>query len=318
MNAPPELAVRAVDVAHRYGSSLACDGVSFDVEAGTHHCFLGPNGSGKSTLFKVLATAYPLQRGDVSIFGLDLRREERRIRPLLGVVFQSPALDGMLTVRENLVHGGHMYGLRGPELDRRVDEMLGYIGLADRARDRVKELSGGLKRRTELAKGLLPKPRLLLLDEPSSGLDPGARRDLWRFLRSLDGVTVLFTTHLMDEAELADRVAILSGGKLVAAGRPHDLVREVGEQILEVSCADAVGLCPRIAAHLQGLAGAPPGAPPAVLGRSLRIERDDAHQLVAPLMQAFGADIDRITLSHPSLEDVYIRYTGHRFWGEES
>ena len=297
-------------VTFRYGKAVACEGVSFEVPSATIHCFLGPNGSGKSTLFKILSTAYPVQEGEISVFGLDLKRDVRLIRPMLGVVFQSPALDGMLTVRENLVYGGHMYGMRGADLDQRADEMLVHTGLADRAHDRVKELSGGLRRRTELAKGLLPKPRLLLLDEPSNGLDPGARKDLWRFIRSLDRVTVLFTTHLMDEAEQADQITILTAGKVVAAGRPQDLVKEIGEQVLEVSCDDPAALAPRVAAEL--------GAQPVVLDKSLRFERDDAHRLVAPLMEEFGAEIGRVTVSHPSLEDVFIRRTGHRFWSEEA
>ncbi|MEM7203755.1 MAG: ATP-binding cassette domain-containing protein [Planctomycetota bacterium] len=285
---------------------MACDAVSFEVARGTVHAFLGPNGSGKSTLFKILSTAYPLQSGEVTIFGLDLARDVRLVRPTLGVVFQSPALDVKLSVRENLVHGGHLYGMSGATLEARIDETLHQAGLADRGKDRVADLSGGLRRRTELAKGLLPKPRLLLLDEPSTGLDPGARIDLWRFLRSLDQLTVLCTTHLMDEAEDADRVTILRDGRVVADGTPPDLVREIGGLVLELTCADPQALGPRVAERF--------GVTPQVVDRALRIERDGAHELVAPLMEFLGDEVGRVSLSHPSLEDVYIRKTGHRFW----
>lgn len=242
------------------------------------------------------------------MLGFDLRREVARIRPCLGVVFQSPALDAKLTVRENLIHGGHLYGLRGATLRARIDEMLDRSGLADRGADRVAELSGGLRRRVELAKGLLPQPQLVLLDEPSTGLDPGARQDLWRFLAELDGLTVLFTTHLMDEAEGADRVAILSEGRIVESGAPGDLVRAIGDQVLEIACSDPDGLQTRISERFD--------LQPTVVDRAIRIELADAHRLVPEVMDAFGGEIDRISVSHPSLEDVYIRATGHRFWGE--
>jgi len=231
-------AVHTRGLTFRYGDRMACNDLSFEVEAGSVHAFLGPNGSGKSTLFKILSTAYPLQDGDVSILGLDLRRDAAAIRPRVGVVFQSPALDAKLTVRENMIYGGYLYAMRGAALRSRVDEMLRHTGLSDRQSDRVSDLSGGLRRRVELAKGLLPRPALLLLDEPSTGLDPGARRDLWQFLRSLEGVTVLFSTHLMDEAEHADRVTIMSEGLVVAEGLPEDLVRDIGGEVLELICAD--------------------------------------------------------------------------------
>ncbi len=301
-------AVVATEVSFRYGKTLACDRVSFAAAVGSVHAFVGPNGSGKSTLFKLLTTAYPLQAGSVSILGLDLAGDARAIRPLLGVVFQSPALDPKLTVRENLVHGGHLYGWRGAELERRADEVLEGVGLGERAGERVGRLSGGLKRRAELAKGLLPRPRLLLLDEPSTGLDPGARIDFWRLLRGLQGVTVLFTTHLLDEGERADRVTILRAGQVVADGAPGELVRAIDGQVLEVECADPQALAPRLAARLR--------VEPIVLDRALRFAHDDAPRLVAPLMAEFGAEVERVTLRRPSLEDVYIRKTGHRFWRE--
>lgn len=298
--------VEARDVTFRYGKRTALQSVGFDVSRGAVRGFLGPNGSGKSTLFKILATILPLQTGEVRMLGLDLAVDISELRMHLGVVFQAPALDKMLTVRENLIYGGHLYGLTGAGLRRRVEEMLEHGGLRDRARDKVAELSGGLRRRVELAKGMLHRPRLLLLDEPSTGLDPAARKDLWRFLKSQENVTVLFTTHLMDEAEEAGRVTILHQGRVVGEGTPEDLKREVGDEVLEVTCAEPEPFAIEVREALQVEAS--------VVGGALRLHSADVHRLVPPLMERFGDRVQRLTLSRPSLEDVFIHKTGHRFW----
>jgi ABC-2 type transport system ATP-binding protein len=220
-------------------------------------------------------------------------------------VFQSPAVDKQLTVRENLRYGGRLYGLGGAELDRRIDELLERAGLRDRARDRVKELSGGLRRRVEIGKALLHRPGLLLLDEASTGLDPAARAELWSLLRSQPGVTVLFTTHLMDEAALADRLTLLDGGAIVAEGTPSELMREVGGQVLEVAADDAQALAAELA---QGL-----GLAPRVVEGVLRLEGERVHELVPAIMERCGARVQRLSLAHPSLADVFLHKTGRRF-----
>ena len=178
------LAVEASGLCYSYGDRPALRDVSFCARRGGVHSFLGPNGSGKSTLFKILATILPPKSGSVTALGLDVRTQMAELRRRIGVVFQAPALDRKVTVRRNLEYGGHLYGLRGEALRKRVEEMLEHTGLADRAGEKVEQLSGGLKRRVELAKGLLSKPELILLDEPTTGLDPGARKDLWQFLAS--------------------------------------------------------------------------------------------------------------------------------------
>lgn len=300
----PTPAVQARDVGFAYGERTALQGVEFTVPAGTVHCFLGPNGSGKSTLFKILATILPVRSGRVYLLGLDLASQFAAVRRRIGVVFQSPALDRKLTVRENLRYGGHLQGLRGGALETRIDEMLEVGNLTARAKDVVGSLSGGLRRRVEIAKGLLHRPDLVLLDEPSAGLDPAARMDLWRFLRAQEGLTVLFTTHLMEEADEADHLTILDAGCVVAEGAPAELRAELGAEVLEISCADPAALAPEIAAQLQVEARA--------FDDVVRVEHERAHVLVAKVVEAFGDRVQRVSVAQPSLEDVFIARTGHR------
>ena len=310
MNEVSATAVSARAVGHRYGDREALSGVSFEIGRGAVHGFLGPNGSGKSTLFKILATILPQRSGSVTVLGRDLATDFAALRRQIGVVFQSPALDRKLSVRENLRYGGHLQGLRGKPLEVRIDEMLEVGGLAARSKDRVGELSGGLRRRVEIAKGLLHRPELVLLDEPSTGLDPSARQDLWRFLREQSGLTVLFTTHLMEEADEADALTILDAGRVVAAGTPDALRSRLGGEVLEIVSADPEALAAAIRAKMQ--------LDPRMLGGSVRIEAPRAHELVPRIIEAFGDQVQRLTLAQPSLEDVFISCTGHRLSGEGS
>src|SRR3954452_569722 len=246
-------AVEIVHLAHRYGEREAIHDLSFSVAEREIFAILGPNGSGKTTLFRVLSTLIPLQQGEVRIFGRDLRREAYAIRGQLGVVFQSPSIDKKLTVMENVVHHGRLYGLGGRDLRTRADEMLSRLGLADRRKELVEQLSGGLRRRVELATGMLHRPRLLLLDEPSTGLDPGARSDLWQYLeevRQSDGVTVLLTTHLLEEAQRADRIGIMHKGQLSALNTPSALQAAVGGDAITIRTSDAAQLAADIGKQL--------------------------------------------------------------------
>lgn len=299
-------------LSHDYGSRLALDGLSFQVRPAEIFGLLGPNGSGKTTLFRILSTLMVPTAGHARIAGFDVATQPNWVRQHTGVVFQATSLDIKLTVGENLMHQGHLYGLRGARLAARSKEVLARVGLTDRVKDLVETLSGGQQRRIELAKGLIHSPSVLLLDEPSTGLDPGARIDLWHYLRILrdeQGVTVLLTTHLMEEAEYCDRLAILSSGKRVALGSPAELKAEIGGDIVQFETADdeaAASLSARIAARFA--------VTPNVVGNAVRVEREQGHRFLTEVVEAFPGSIQSVSVSKPSLEDVFIQRTGHRFW----
>ena len=300
------------NVCHSYGAHRALQDVSFAVEQAEIFALLGPNGGGKTTLFRILSTLFPPDRGSARIFDADIRTQASEVRKNIGVVFQNPSLDGKLTVRENLIHQGHLYGMHGSSLRTRIAAMMEHLRIADRSGHLVQTLSGGLQRRVELAKGLLHAPRLLILDEPSAGLDPGARHDLWEYLERLrdeEQVTILVTTHLIDEADRASRVLILNKGEVVATGSPHTLKQRIGGDIIAVTSVDAERLREQVAERF--------GLQPAVLNGSLRIEKADGHRFIATLIESFPGMIDTVTLSKPTLEDVFIDCTGHRLWEDE-
>ena len=305
------IAIRVDDLSHAYGDRPALNRVTFEIRRGEIFGLLGPNGGGKTTLFRALSTLLPVQSGQVSVLDQDVATNSAAIRQRIGVTFQAPSLDRRLTVRENLVHQGHLYGLRGRELATRIDDRLARLGLTDRMYASVNSLSGGLQRRAEIAKGMLHDPELLLLDEPSTGLDPGARHDLWRYLLQLrieGGVTIVVTTHLMEEAEKCDRLGLLDRGQLVALGTPAELRAEIGGDCLTISAEEPARLSQRIAERF--------GIEPKLLGQSLRIERARGHELLRELVEAFPDEITSVSLGKPSLEDVFIAKTGHRFWDE--
>jgi ABC-2 type transport system ATP-binding protein len=301
-------------ISHNYGDRLALDNLSFAVHPAEIFGLLGPNGSGKTTLFRILSTLMVPSGGEARIQGFDVAREPNQARQQTGIVFQAKSLDLKLTVAENLKHQGHLYGLRGEALKKRSDEVLRRVGLSDRAKEFVETLSGGMQRRVELAKGLIHSPAVLLLDEPSTGLDPGARRDMWQYLRTLrdqEGVSILVTTHLMEEAEHCDRLAILNQGQLVALGSPLELKSAIGGDVVLFETADAEAaraLAEKMAARFA--------VQPSVLGSTVRLERPEGHRFVTSVIEAFPGEINGVSVARPSLEDVFIQRTGHRFWAE--
>jgi ABC-2 type transport system ATP-binding protein len=302
------------NLVHRYENRTALNGISFEVGAAELFGLLGPNGSGKTTLFRILSTLMIPTAGTAMVMGYDAARDAASLRRQIGVVFQAQSVDPKLTAYENLWHQGHLYGLRGSALKKRIHEILDRVGLADRAQERLETFSGGMQRRIELGKGLLHHPGVLLLDEPTTGLDPGARRDLWQYLQILrdeEQVSVLVTTHLMEEAERCDRLAIMNEGNLVALGTPAELKSEIGGDVILLDAARDAGLLAeqiRLRFHIQST----------VLGNQVRIEREEGHRFVPDLVEAFPGEIQAISVSKPALEDVFINRTGHRFWSEEN
>ncbi len=302
-------AVEVESLSHRYGERLALDNVRLSVEEGHLFGVVGPNGGGKSTAFRVLSTLTVPTSGSVRIFGVDILREPQKVRRQIGVVFQSPGLDKKLRVMENLKHQGHLYGLQGADLLRRAEALLERMGLSDRADENVETLSGGLKRRLEIARALLHDPRLLILDEPTTGLDPLARREVWdhlKYLRSQTGLTILVTTHLLDEADTCNEIAFLDNGRIVLSGAPAKLKEMMGGDIISVRsrAPDELKLAieKKFSVRTQLVDG------------EVRIERKAGYEFIPDLVASFRELIDSVTVGKPTLEDLFIERTGRRLW----
>jgi len=300
--------IEVENLSHAYQQRQALDNISFDVSCGEIFGLLGPNGSGKTTLFRILSTLMPVTSGTVRILGHDLATEMKAIRYLLGVVFQHPGLDAKLTVVENLRHHGHLYGLAGKTLHHRISELLERFGVADRAKERVEILSGGLQRRVEIAKALLHSPRVLLLDEPTSGLDVTARRQLSDYLGTIaqtENILVLLTTHLLDDAEACNRVGILDAGRLVALGKPDALKAQVAGDVILIESTDNETLGAAIAERFR--------VSTVFTNNHLRIECKRGHEFVRDVVATFPDEIQTIRFGKPTLEDVFIKLTGNPF-----
>jgi ABC-2 type transport system ATP-binding protein len=295
-----------------YGHREALRDVAFNVAQGQIFGLLGPNGGGKTTLFRILSTVLRHDTGSVTVKGWNIRTNPFEVRRITGVAFQSNSLDLQLTASENLQHQGHLHGIRGLRLRAKIDELLTYFRLDERRDEPLKKFSGGMLRRVELAKALLHDPSILLLDEPTAGLDPAASRSFWEYLKSLQDsrrMTILFTTHSMEEAERCDCLAIMSEGSIVAVGSPQELKETIGAEVVAIRTARPEQLAEDLRQSL--------GSDVWVLGDVVRIEHADGHTLVARLIESFPDLVDSITVGKPSLEDVFIHQTGHRFQDDE-
>lgn len=309
--AGPQVAVSVERIEHRYGERPALQGVSFTVRQGEIFGLLGPNGGGKTTLFRILSTLLTPTSGHFTIGGAP-SSSPHQVRKRIGVVFQQPSVDPKLTVWENLLCHGQLYGLRRRVVEERAATLLERLGLERRLGDLVEHLSGGMQRRVELAKCLLHAPPVLLLDEPSTGLDPGVRREFFSLLQELrarDGLTVVLTTHFMEEADRCDRVGILHRGQLVALGEPGQLKAELGGDVLVLQGADPARLAARVREEF--------GLPAMVVDGAVRIERQRVHELVPTLVASLGEAVSLVTYGRPTLEDVFVHHTGQRFWVED-
>jgi ABC-2 type transport system ATP-binding protein len=298
------------------GDVVALDGLSFSVESGTIFGLLGPNGAGKSTTVKILTTLSRPDAGEARVAGIDVLAQPARVRRVIGAVSQRAAVDPEATGRENLGLHGRVYGLGGAELRTRIGELLQRFGLASAADRVVKTYSGGMQRKLDVAMGLIHRPRVLFLDEPTNGLDPEARADLWDEIRRLtreDGLTILLTTHYLEEADrLAARIAIVDAGRAVATGSPDELKSQLHGDAITVELRDAVP-----AAALNGvLAGIAGLREPIIDGRAVHARADDGASAVPSVLSALeaaGLGVGSVTVARPSLDDVYLRHTGRSY-----
>jgi len=309
-------AIVADGLEKRYpGDVTALDGLSFSVEPGTIFGLLGPNGAGKSTTVKVLTTLSRPDAGNASVAGFDVLAEPEQVRRMIGTIGQRIAVDVDATGRENLALAGRVNGLGGRPLRERTAELLERFGLADAADRVARTYSGGMQRKLDVAMGLIHRPRVLFLDEPTTGLDPEARADLWAEIERLtraDELTILLTTHYLEEADrLASRLAIVDHGRVVATGSPDELKAELRGDAIVVELADgpderAVSVLTRIPGIGESL----------VDGRSLRARVDRGASAVPAVLSALegaGIGVASVTVSRPSLDDVYLRHTGRAF-----
>ena len=297
--------IQVQNLTHRYGDRTALANVTFEVRKGEIFGVLGPNGGGKSTLFRILSTMMVPTAGRALIAGHDVERDPAAVRRHVGVVFQTQSLDKALTVEENLRAQGHLHGLRGVVLGERIERAIERLGLADRRHDLIETLSGGLRRRVEIAKALLHSPQVLLMDEASTGLDPAARRDLSRHienLRSGEGVTILLTTHILEEAGRCDRLVLLHQGNMVAEGTPAELRARIGGDVVVLQTADTALLASKIEQRF--------GMRSVVRDGQVRVEISNGHRFIAEVVEAFPGAIESVGLHKPTLEDVFVDQTG--------
>jgi ABC-2 type transport system ATP-binding protein len=308
-------AIQANGLVKEYpGDVRALDGLTFGVEEGTVFGLLGPNGAGKSTAVRILTTLARADEGSARVAGHDVSAEPARVRSTIGVVAQRGGADREATARENLRLSGRLHGLRGPELERRIQELLDRFGLADAADRIVRTFSGGMERRLDIGLALVHRPRVLFLDEPTTGLDPEVRADMWQEIERLgrdEGITVLLTTHYLEEADrLAADLAIVDRGRVVASGSPDSLKRELRGDAVQVELESELNGARAGLERVSGLREV------TVDGRTLRARAEDGARAVPAVLatlDSHGVAVASVTVARPSLDDVYLRYAGRTF-----
>jgi len=303
----PSPAIEVRDLSKRFGDVEAVRGVSFSVKEGEIFGFLGPNGAGKTTTIKMLCTLLAPTSGSLFLAGFDVTKNPEDVRRSIGVIFQDPSLDDRLTAAENLELHAVVYGVPRAERRARVDEALAFVELADRKDDLVRTFSGGMKRRLEIARGLVHRPRVLFLDEPTTGLDPQTRKKTWEVLRSLrdqNGLTLFLTTHYMDEAEHCDRIAVIDHGQIVAEDSPEALKRAVGKDVVFVRTNEPEALCEVLAEHY--------GLSPDRTDEGICFRVEDGEAFVVKLVAEARAPLTGIAVRRPTLDDVFLALTGRQ------
>jgi len=290
----------------RFGSIEAVKGIDLDVRRGEIFGFLGPNGAGKSTTINILCTLLRPTAGTAEVAGYDVASHPSDVRAAIGLVFQDPSLDAQLTARENLQFHAFIYGVPAADRKARIAEVLEMVELSDRAGSIVNTFSGGMRRRLEIARGMLHTPEVLFLDEPTIGLDPQTRRHIWAYLRRLreeQGVTLFMTTHYMDEAEECDRIAIIDHGEIVALGSPTELKAMVGGDVVTLATADNETAANEIRTIFS--------LEPTADNGSLRVEVQDGAEFIPRLVRETTVPVTSVAAHRPSLDDVFLKLTGH-------
>lgn len=302
--------IEVIGLSHSYGDLKAVDNISFNVKSGEIFSFLGPNGAGKSTAINVLITLLNLQEGEVTIAGHDLKKEPKRVRGSIGIVFQEITLDRDMTVKETLEFHGNLYSMDKSDIESRIEELLGLVELGDKKDVLTKNLSGGMKRRLEIARGLMTRPLVLFLDEPTIGLDPQTRRKTWDYLRMVnnEGTTIFLTTHYMDEADvLSDTISIIDHGRIIASGTPAELKNSLGEDIicLETTEREKAGRAVKANEGIKSVGENEDGL-------VIMTDKDGAHILpeIISGLNREGIDISAVNLKKPTMDDVFMHYTG--------
>jgi ABC-2 type transport system ATP-binding protein len=299
----------------------AVDHISFSVQEGEFFGFLGPNGAGKSTTIKILTTLLRKTSGTVVVAGYDLEKQAANIRKIIGVQSQETTVDGDLTGRENIELQGHFHQMNGDEIKKRVNELLGLVGLEEAAEKRARNYSGGMKKRLDLATALVHKPKILFLDEPTTGLDPQSRIAIWSYLEKLnkeEGITIFLTTQYLEEADkLCKRLSIIDAGKIAASGSPIELKREIGADSIRISLEN----CQKDKANAKELIKSLTDVNEIIDSEEcLTVYAKNAGLLIADIVRALDSSdirIASVTFSSPSLDDVFIKHTGRRIRTEE-
>ncbi len=299
----------------------AVDDISFNINEGEFFGFLGPNGAGKSTTIKILTTLLRKTSGFVTIAGYDVEKQAAAIRKIIGVQSQETTVDGDLTGRENITLQGHFHQMDSSEIKKRVNELIGLVGLEEAAEKRARNYSGGMKKRLDLATALVHKPKILFLDEPTTGLDPQSRSAIWTYLEKLnkeEGITIFLTTQYLEEADkLCKRLSIIDVGKIVASGSPFELKREIGADSIRITLEN----CPRDKANAKELINSLSGVTDIMDSEDcLTVYAKNAGLLVADIVRALDSSDIRlasVTFSSPSLDDVFMKHTGKRIRTEE-
>lgn len=298
------------DLEHTFGDIQAVRSISFSVRKGEIFSFLGPNGAGKSTTINVLTTLLPIQKGMARVAGYDLAREPKGVRESIGIVFQEEVLDRDLTVWETMEFHGRLYSIPRDERRQRIDDMLAVVELEAKRDVRTKHLSGGMKRRLEIARGLMTRPEVLFLDEPTQGLDPQTRMRMWDYIRQVNaaGTTIFLTTHYMEEADmLSDRISIIDHGRIIISGTPEELKNTLGEDVVYLETGDDAKARETLLGvrEIRSITESPRGL-------SITISADGSHCLprIIDRVRGAGIGIVSVNLKKPTMDDVFVHYTG--------